>query len=207
MERRLETAPHEAAGTESARERIPNAAARLYAIHGYEGTSMRQIALEAGVTKPLIFYHFESKERLFSSLLREAIDAYRNATQEVLAHDTPSAERIRGLLRSHVTLARRGLAVYAFAYETLTMPGLLPLEFDYKAEGRGIFRDIVEVIEDGQARGELRGLNPGMVAVVILSSVGMWVSAVLSGEAEDIPDDLDDSLCDLIMRGLEEVRG
>jgi AcrR family transcriptional regulator len=199
--------PQEAVTLESARERILHAAARLYAVHGYAGTSMRRIALEAGVTKPLIFYHFETKERLFSSLLREAIETCRAADREVLARDIPARERIRELLRDHISIARRQPAVYAFAYETLTMPGLLPLGFDYKTEGRRIFGDIVEGIEKGIRCGELREVDPEVVAVTILSTVGMYVSAVLSGEIEAIPDHLEISLFELIMRGLEEVRG
>jgi AcrR family transcriptional regulator len=200
-------APDEAGAIESARERILHAAARLYALHGYEGTSMSRIAAEAGVKKPLIFYHFETKERLFSSLLREALESCLCADREVLSRDIPAGEQIRELLREHVSLARRQPAVYAFAYDTLTLPGLLPLGFDYKAEGRRIFDGVVEGIEKGIRSGELRRVDPEVAAVTILSSVGMYVSAVLSGEIESIPDHLEDSLFDLIMRGLEEVRG
>ncbi len=207
MEKATKIAPTDLAATESARERILHAAARLYAVHGYVGTSMRRIAIEAGVTKPLIFYHFENKERLFSSLLREALDSCRCADQEVLTRDIPARERIRELLRGHVSLARMQPAVYAFAYVTLTMPGVLPLGFDYKAEGHQIFRDIVLAIEEGMAREELRKCEPEVAAVLILSSVAMYVSAVLSGDIDIIPDHLEESLFDLVMRGLEEVRG
>ena len=33
---------------------------------GYQGTSMDDIALAAGVTKPVLYQHFASKEALFS---------------------------------------------------------------------------------------------------------------------------------------------
>lgn len=192
---------------EPARTRILHAAARLYAAHGFAGTSMSRIALEAGVTKPLIFYHFETKERLFSSLLREAIEKCRQSDEEVLSREIPVREQIRELLKDHVSLARQQPAIYAFAYEALTRPGLLPLGFDYKAEGRRIFEGIVAGIEKGIRRGELRRFDPEVVAVTLLSTVGMYVSAVLSGEIDAVPDHLEASLFDLIMGGLEEVRG
>lgn len=206
MEARSQNPPM-TAGQESARERILAAAAHLYAVHGYQGTSIRQIAGAAGVTKPLIFYHFESKERLFSSLLRESIDTCRTADQEIFARRIPVREKLRELLRSHIALAATKPAAYAFAYETLTMPGLLPLGFDYKTEGHEIFLDIVRLVEEGRANGELRDIDPDAVAVVILASVGLYVSAVLSGDIERIPDHLEETLFDLIMHGLEEVRG
>jgi AcrR family transcriptional regulator len=65
---------------------ILRAAIRLFGSRGYAASSVRQIASEAGVTPPLIAYHFGSKEGLFktcvevvtvglASILVEAIDA------------------------------------------------------------------------------------------------------------------------------------
>ena len=41
------------------RERILDAAERLFMAHGYEGTSMRQITGEAGVNLAAVNYHLE----------------------------------------------------------------------------------------------------------------------------------------------------
>ncbi len=41
------------------------AAERCFSTHGYSGTSIRQIAKAAGVSKSLVHYHFQSKEHLF----------------------------------------------------------------------------------------------------------------------------------------------
>jgi len=198
--------PDEVGVQEGARERILRAAAHLYALRGYEGTSMREIAEAAAVTKPLIFYHFASKERLFSNLLREAIDRCRAAGKEILEQDAPAKEKLRGLLRGHVARAREQPEIFAFAYEVLTMPGLLPLGFDYKTEGQQLFRDLARLIEEGQRRGEFRKIDPILVAVVPLSALGMFVSAVLAGDLDKIPEGLEETLLDLILHGLE-VRG
>jgi len=167
---------------------------------------MREIAEAAGVTKPLIFYHFESKQALFSSLLREAIETCRVSRREILSSESPSSEKLRAVVGALVELARRGPAVYAFAYEVLTMPGTLPLSFDYKTEGRRIFEDLVGLIEEGQVRGEFRSTDARAVAALPLAALGMYVSAVLSGELEAIPEGLEDSWFHLLMQGLE-VRG
>ncbi|MGB3622115.1 MAG: helix-turn-helix domain-containing protein, partial [Ketobacter sp.] len=45
-----------------ARERILAAAEALFAIRGFEGVSTTQIAKVAGITQPLIHYHFKNKE-------------------------------------------------------------------------------------------------------------------------------------------------
>src|ERR1700722_19587509 len=48
---------------------IARAAARLFAERGYDATSVREIVEAAGVAKPTLYYHFQSKEGLASALL------------------------------------------------------------------------------------------------------------------------------------------
>lgn len=47
------------------RDRVHGSATRLFAAHGYAGTSVRQIAADAGVDPALVIRHFTSKEALF----------------------------------------------------------------------------------------------------------------------------------------------
>lgn len=51
-------------------------AVRLFAEQGYDGTTTLQISREAGVTEPLIYYHFKGKEELFTHILNAAFDEY-----------------------------------------------------------------------------------------------------------------------------------
>ena len=51
------------------RDVILEAAFQLFLEQGYHGTSMRQVAGEAGITPAAIYNHFESKEALFVDLL------------------------------------------------------------------------------------------------------------------------------------------
>jgi AcrR family transcriptional regulator len=48
---------------------ITRAAGRLFARHGYAGTRLEDIAAAAGVTKPIVYRHFESKKALYLALL------------------------------------------------------------------------------------------------------------------------------------------
>lgn len=51
------------------RERIEEAAATLFAEKGYEATTVEDIVGAAGVTKPMLYRHFESKKELHLKLL------------------------------------------------------------------------------------------------------------------------------------------
>lgn len=48
---------------------LARVAAKLFANHGYEATSIREIVEAAGVAKPTLYYHFQSKEGLARALL------------------------------------------------------------------------------------------------------------------------------------------
>ena len=56
------------------RELLEDAAARLFARHGYEATTVEQICAAAGVSKPMLYRHFESKQELARRLLERRRD-------------------------------------------------------------------------------------------------------------------------------------
>src|SRR5579883_977721 len=58
------------------REKILETAMRLFSTHGYGNTSLSQIAKEASVSKALIFWHFESKEKLFRTAIQRTLEPY-----------------------------------------------------------------------------------------------------------------------------------
>ena len=57
-------------GPERRRPQVLDAALALFLERGYEGTSMASIAAAAGVTKPVVYACFPSKDELFRALLR-----------------------------------------------------------------------------------------------------------------------------------------
>ena len=53
------------------REQVLDIAAGVFARHGYHGASMNDVAEAAGVTKPVLYQHFESKHELYAALLED----------------------------------------------------------------------------------------------------------------------------------------
>lgn len=56
-------------------ERILTEATRLFSENGYAGTRMSDIASAIGVTKPIVYRHFDSKQALFEALVRRVLSA------------------------------------------------------------------------------------------------------------------------------------
>jgi AcrR family transcriptional regulator len=60
--------------SDSTRERILDVAAELFGEHGYDATSLREIAERLGFTKAALYYHFKSKEEILLALMEPALE-------------------------------------------------------------------------------------------------------------------------------------
>jgi AcrR family transcriptional regulator len=70
----MKSSPRKRLTLEQRRIKILAAATRIFAAKGYDGASMSGIATAAGVTKPVLYDHFASKDALFETLLRSIRD-------------------------------------------------------------------------------------------------------------------------------------
>jgi AcrR family transcriptional regulator len=73
------------ARAESTRLALITAAARRFAAAGYEGTSLRQILQDAGLTKGALYFHFADKQALADAVIAETIAIWRRNAEAVQA--------------------------------------------------------------------------------------------------------------------------
>jgi len=64
------------------RQQLLDVALGVFARNGYHETSMNALASEAGVTKPVLYQHFESKHELFAQVLQQTGDRLHAAIAE-----------------------------------------------------------------------------------------------------------------------------
>src|SRR5690348_14244025 len=79
----MKSRPRKRLTLEQRRGRILAAATRVFARKGYDGASMSDIAEAAGVTKPVLYDHFASKDALFETLLRSIRDGLLAKGREI----------------------------------------------------------------------------------------------------------------------------
>jgi len=83
------------------RQRILDAAAREFAAHGLAGARTETIAAAAGVNKALLYYYFDSKDRLYQAALEDIAARVRDTTMAMLLKEASPGERILRAALSH----------------------------------------------------------------------------------------------------------
>jgi AcrR family transcriptional regulator len=79
------------------REQILDVAVGVFAHHGFHATSMNDVAEVAGVTKPVLYQHFDSKQDLYLALLQEAGDRMLSSIRAATAGASSGREQtVRG---------------------------------------------------------------------------------------------------------------
>jgi AcrR family transcriptional regulator len=87
---------------EVARQRILESALHLFGSRGYEETTMREIAAEAGYSPGLTYRYFESKEEMVLVVYQKLGEELRESTRDIPAG--PLAERFRTVVIRHLAL-------------------------------------------------------------------------------------------------------
>ena len=139
------------------RQQILQAALRRFAHSGYAGASVQHIVDEAKVTKPMLYYHFGSKEGLYSALIEWAADERLRRSREAADRGTALKDKFLEIIaatfdfvRQHRELTRLSLGT-AFAAK-----GEVPNQGQCTSKGRQVFDMMQDLAENGRREGVLK---------------------------------------------------
>jgi AcrR family transcriptional regulator len=164
-------------GPERRRPLVLDAAFRLFLQRGYEGTSMAAIADAAGITKPVVYDCYRSKEELFEALLRREEARVLGEIQASLPDDA-GVEDPEPLLVEGLTAFLRAVAASPDAYRIVFLG-----EGANAAVARRIQRGRAAQVEAvaALARGWLEGRE---IADLDIEAAARLLGAVIVGLAE-----------------------
>ena len=86
------------AKAEETRERILDAALRLFREKGFDETTMRDVSSEAGVATGAAYYYFRSKEDLVMGFYRRTAEESKESVAEALGNSRDLRKRIRAVI-------------------------------------------------------------------------------------------------------------
>jgi AcrR family transcriptional regulator len=80
------------------RQQILDAALKLFQKKGFESTTMRDVAKEAGLAVGAAYYYFKSKEELVLAFYYETLCSYDDACREVLPQTKDFEKRMKAIM-------------------------------------------------------------------------------------------------------------
>jgi TetR/AcrR family transcriptional regulator, cholesterol catabolism regulator len=140
------------------RQRILDAAAKLFGRYGYTGTRLADIAIAAHIQVGSMYYHFPSREDLVKEVLRvgqqRTID-FVTRRVDTLPAGTNSADRLREAISAHLEAV---LELGDYTAATQRILGQVPAEIrgDTLALQRGYGRYWRDLFESARTDGEIR---------------------------------------------------
>ena len=188
-------------------DRILDSASRLFAGQGFAKTSVDEIAAAAGVSKGLVYDHYDSKEELFSAVFWREMERWDAETVSNAVFDENDVPRsLSNVLRASIHVVRRN----PFLRRVLTqdMATLLPLERENSIAFVVQYCTKLEaVLAHGVRTGQLRAdLDTGSTAQVIWAihhSLAPGILVTPDGEWRPDSDALIQSAIDLVIRGIK----
>ncbi|MBO3086282.1 TetR/AcrR family transcriptional regulator [Cellulomonas fengjieae] len=162
-----------AGGTSDGRERLLAAARELFAVHGYDGTTLRMLGARAGCDPALVAYHFGSKKGLFAQAM--ALTLGPSAVLEKALEGDPAtlAERLAAYVIQAWDRPEVGASLTELVRTAMTHPEVLRAFREYvEAE---ILGRLVEYLGGGPAATEQA---TALVTVVIGIVFGRYVLGI-----------------------------
>jgi AcrR family transcriptional regulator len=165
---------------------IVEAAGRLFGERGYENTRVDDIASAAGVTKPIVYRHFDDKRALYLSLLER-----HRADLESFAAEIPASGDLEGRLRAVLEVWIDYVESHWYAWKLLfrdTGGGdeLMAYRRDVHARARAVLIDIIRSLGGGsiprrelEPLAELMSMGMGSLVLWWIENPGVSRGAVV----------------------------
>ena len=78
----------------------------MFAEQGFDGTTTLQISKEAGITEPVIYYHFKGKDELFTGIIANTFETFFAHLDDLPEKTNTEFEKIENLIALHFDIVK-----------------------------------------------------------------------------------------------------
>lgn len=162
------------------REQLIEVATRLFAKSGYDATTTSAIAEAAGVTEPILYRHFDSKQELFVAIVRNVSELTMAHWREIIGEVSDPAEKIRRIAQEFPDHVRHLSDAYHVIHGALATSRDRKVAAVMKEHYAQIEKFFVQIITTGQTAGIFRPqLDPkGPAWQLIMTGIGYALIAL-----------------------------
>lgn len=159
------------------KERLLHVATRLFARHGFEGTSVQDIVDAAGVTKGAMYHYYDSKDDLLYEVYHQLLSMQQSHLEQIAKGPGTAEDRLRAAAADVVRTSLDNLDDTIVFFRSLHM---LPDDkrAQIRAERRRYHDSFTALVEEGVKAGTFRAdISADIVVHYFLSVVnqlGSW---------------------------------
>ena len=155
------------------RERLLETASHLFAEKGYASTSVREIVARAGVSKPVLYYYFQSKEGLYYAILKWGAEVQKKIIDDVFETSGTVQDRIIFLYRRIYEEIQAYQGLYKMIHGLLYGPPQGAPAYDFPIYHRQMFNAVKRICFEGLSSGEIKKTDADVdeVAFLVLSLI------------------------------------
>jgi AcrR family transcriptional regulator len=146
---------------------ITRAARRLFATHGYDGTSVREITAAAGTNLGAITYHFGSKQDLYNKVVAECVEPLASAVIGALDTSADVMTRVAALVRAYFEQISAEEDTGRVMLQAMVIGKQPPPAA--MAGVRSIHGALIALVTEGQREGVIRDGDPRLLGLSIVS--------------------------------------
>lgn len=172
----------------SREEELLRNAIQLFSRGGFRETGLQEIANELGITRPLFYYYFESKEDLLWRIIGHLGDTLLEHARPIAVADETPTRRLAQLFERHVeTLLENVDAFRIYFAERNQLSGKRDLRL--KRGERLYYELVTDVIAEGQRLGKIRRGDPHLatrLAMGTANSLLRWYTPTGAISAQDL---------------------
>ena len=174
------------------RQRILEQAQRLFAMRGYHGASIRDIAQASGLSNASLYYHFGNKQNLYFEVIKSYIAEVAQQLQEAGAVEGSYRQRLTRMANAYAEIIVESQSAIHNLLRDLTQFGREEIRHLLPDARRRIQSTIAAVLEEGIAAGEVQQVDSYRVGVLLLGMISSLAALRIYGEvAETMAEDMD----------------
>lgn len=184
-----------------ARERLLASALQLFNEKGYAAASVREIVQSAGVTKPVLYYYFGSKEGIYLELMQSSYGSFETLAAGGISPDDSAQDRIVQFCSDLFDASCERLPQVRLIYAIYYGPPQGAPQFDLDLYMVRLLEMVRQLVSAGVASGELRD-DIDDAARAIIAILTSAINEQLSQRAAKVDRDGMVRLLRLLMRGI-----
>ena len=185
-----------------ARERLLAAALQLFNEKGYAAASVREIVHSAGVTKPVLYYYFGSKEGIYLELMQSSYGTFETLAAGSVYLNGSAQDRIVRFCSELFDASCEKLPQVRLIYAIYYGPPQGAPQFDLDLYMVRLLELVQQLVSAGVASGELRDNDIDDAARAIIAILTSAINEQLSQREAKVDRDGMVRLLRLLMRGI-----